>query len=281
MSSVRRPRPDRETQPGEWRAAAASQDGLLTRSQLSRLGYDERHVRHRLRSERWQLITPIVVATFTGVVSRQQLMWAGVLHGGPHAVLGGITALEVHGIKSWSRPEITVVIPKSKTVEPLDGVKYVETRRDFSGAHAPWLATPASLREWIDLMQPLRRTHQFRRALDDFEGGSQSLAERDFLRICRCFHLPPPDRQTKRRDASGHWRYIDAEWHLPDGTIVMLEIDGGFHMDIEHWQDDMERSRALARPGVIQLRCTTLELREAPEILVQDLRRLGVDRLSV
>ncbi|TCJ28070.1 hypothetical protein [Nocardioides jejuensis] len=317
MGSDKRLRPDRATPPGEWRAAAASQAGLLTRAQLSGLGYDERHVRHRLGSDRWQLITPIVVATFTGTLTRDQLMWAGVLHGGPRSAVGGIAALELHGIRNWTRPEISVVIPKSHKVERLDGVRYVETRRDFSGAHSPGfalpvlkvepaallfaayernrrtaegllaavvqqrLATPASLREWIDLMQPLRRTHQFRQALDDFEGGSQSLGERDFVRICKRVGLPPPDRQTRRKDASGRWRYTDAEWHLPDGTVVMLEIDGGFHMEVEHWQDDMERARALARPGVIQFRCTTRELRDAPEILVQDLRRVGVGRSSV
>lgn len=284
--------------------------------QLRCLGYDDRAVGHRISSHRWQAVTSVVIATFTGELSRQQLMWAGVLHGGQRAAVGGITALEVHGIKSWSRDAITIVIPKSRGTEPLVGVRYVETRRDFSGAHTPRLTlpvlrvepaallfaayernrrtaegllaavvqqrltTPSSLREWIDLMQPLRRTHQFRRALDDIEGGSHSLAERDFLKVCRRFGLPPPDRQTRRKDAAGRWRYIDAEWRLPDGTIVMLEIDGGFHMEVEHWQDDMERSRALARPGVIQLRCATQELREAPETLVKDLRRLGVGRLS-
>ncbi len=243
-------------------------------------------------------------------------MWAGVLHGGPHAIIGGITALEVHGIRNWSRPEITVIIQKSHNVEPIVGIKYVETRRDFSGAHAPHLAlpvlkvepaallfaayernrrtaegliaatvqqrltTPSALRGWIDLMQPLRRTHQFRRALDDIEGGSHSLGERDLLRVCHRFNIPPPDRQTRRKDAAGRWRYTDAEWRLAGGAIVMLEIDGGFHMDVAHWQDDIERARALARPGVVQIRCTTLELREAPESLVRDLRRLGVGRLS-
>lgn len=299
-----------------WRTVSDAQSGIITRAQLNTAGFNKDYVRRQLQSGRWQALTPSVLATFSGEVTQRQLMWAAVLHGGEHAVVGGITALELHGIRNWTRPEITVVIPKSRTGGELAGVQYVETRRDFSGAHTPRLAlpvlkvepaallfaayeknrrtaegllaavvqqrltTPTSLRDWIDLMQPLRRTNLFRRALDDIEGGSESLAERDFLKICRRFGLPPPDRQTRRKDASGRWRYTDAEWHLPDGTIVMLEIDGGFHMEVEHWQGDMERGRALARPGVIQLRCTTLELRDAPEALVQDLRRVGVGRLS-
>lgn len=300
-----------------WAPLAAAQAGILSRPQLNEMGFDHDYVRTQLRSGRWQAMTSVVVATCSGELTREQLMWAGVLHGGDRALIGGITALEVHGIRNWSRDEVTVIIPKSRGIEPVPGVKYVETRRDFSDARAPRLdllpvlkvgpaallfagyernrrtaegliaavvqqrlATPSSLREWIDLMQPLARSHQFRPALDDIEGGSQSLTERDLLKVCRRFNLPLPDRQTRRRDASGRWRYTDAEWHLPDGTVVMLEIDGGFHMEVEHWQDDMERARALARPGVVQLRCTGLELREAPETLVKDLRRLGVGRLS-
>lgn len=299
-----------------WQPIAAAQAGVISRSQLNAVGFDHDYVRTQVAAGRWHQLSTTVVTTTGGAPTRDQLIWAGVLHGGQHAVIGGMTALEVHGIRNWTRPEITVVIPKSRGTERLKGVTYVETRRDFSGAHSPLrnlpvlkvepaallfaayernrrtaegllaavvqqkLATPQSLRNWIDLMQPLPRAHQFRRAIDDFEGGSQSLAERDMLTVCRRFNLPPPHRQNRRKDAAGRWRYTDAEWHLADGTVVMLEIDGGFHMDVEHWQDDMERARALARPGAVQLRCTARELREAPETLVQDLRRLGVGELS-
>lgn len=291
---------------------AVRQAGIMTRAQVAEQGGDPDWVARQIAARRWQAVGPVVLATFTGDLNRLQHLWAGVLHGGERAAIGGITALQCLGIRGWARDEVTVLIPKSRSTAPLDGIRYVETRRDLSDALVHrldlpllkaepaallWsgyernrrtaegllsalvqqqLATPDSLRLWIDRLQPLRRTHQFRRLLDDVDGGAQSLAEVDLARVLRRHRLSQPDRQTRRRDSSGRVRYTDAEWRLPDGTIVMLEVDGGFHMEVEHWQEDITRARGLARPGVVQLRCTSLELRDNPEPLMRDLRRLGV-----
>lgn len=285
---------------------------MVTRAQLLPLGHDREFVRRQITAERWQALSPTVIATFTGELTPLQRLWAGVLHGGDTAVIGGITALQSLGIQKWARPDVTVLIPKSRSTEPLAGIRYVETRRDLRDAHQPglrlpllraepaallWagyeknrrtaegliaavvqqgLATPDTLRAWIDRLQPLRRTHQFRRLLDEIDGGAQSLAEVDLARVLRRHSLPPPDRQSKRRDASGRVRYIDAEWQLRDGSVVRLEVEGPFHMEVANWQDDMQRARSLAEPGVVQLRCTSLELRDDPGPLIRDLRRLGV-----
>ncbi len=76
--------------------------------------------------------------------------------------------------------------------------------------------------------------------------------------------LPLPDRQTRRRDASGRLRYTDAEWRFPTGGVVILEVDGGFHMEVEHWEDDIVRERDLVATGAVVLRCTDRELRDEP-----------------
>ena len=49
--------------------------------------------------------------------------------------------------------------------------------------------------------------------------------------------------RASRRDTAGRRRYLDAEWDLPNGEIVVLEIDGGHHLDVAHWQADMKRER--------------------------------------
>ena len=63
---------------------------------------------------------------------------------------------------------------------------------------------------------------------------------------------------------------------MPDGRVVVLEVDGGFHMSVEHWSADIERERQLVATGVIVVRCAAIELRERPERVVRDLRALGV-----
>ena len=85
------------------------------------------------------------------------------------------------------------------------------------------------------------------------------------------FGLAPPTRQVIRRDAAGRRRYLDAEWLLPSGEIVVLEVDGSHHLDVANWQADMKRERSVVVSRRWVLRATTLE---RAELLTS--RRYGV-----
>jgi hypothetical protein len=297
--------------PPPWLPIVTAQDGLITRRQLRRLRLTSDYVDTQLDAQRWQEVSSVVLSTTTGVLTRQQLMWAGVLHAGPRSALGGLTALERHGLERWRREEVTVLVEKSHNLEPIAGIRFVETRRPLgllcSPASPPtwrvepaallWagyepvtrsaygllaacvqqgLTTPVRLDAWITRMRPLRRAKPFRRLLGELAAGTQSAAERDVLTLCDTFGLPRPERQTARRDSAGRLRYTDAEWKLPSRRTVVLEVDGGFHMHVEHWGADIERERQLVATGVIVVRCTAIELREHPGRIARDLIRLGV-----
>ena len=118
-----------------------------------------------------------------------------------------------------------------------------------------------------------------RTALVEIGGGAQSVAELDVLRLCRRFGVPSPRRQTPRRDAYGRHRFTDCEWVLPDGSVLILEVDGGFHMEVAHWEDDLARQRGLSGRGRTIVRCTARELRENAPRVFADLLRLGLDQL--
>lgn len=299
------------TTPPLWLRLAEAQEGLLHRRQLNRLGMSSHYVDAQLSARRWQEVSSVVLCTTTGTLSRRQLMWAGVLHAGPRSALGGLSALEGHGLERWHREEITVLVEKSHNLEPIGGLRFVETRRPIplltSSLPLPtwrvepaallWagyqpvtrtaygllaacvqqgLTTPYRLDGWITRMRPLRRAKPFRRLLGELAAGTQSAAERDVLTMCDTFGIPRPFRQTARRDSAGRLRFTDAEWRMPDGRVVVLEVDGGFHMRVEHWSADIERERQLVATGVVVVRCTALELRERSERIARDLRALGV-----
>ena len=57
-------------------------------------------VEHEIDVGRWTAVSPDVVATQNAALTRPQLMWLGVLHGGPRATLTHATACEVGGL-SW------------------------------------------------------------------------------------------------------------------------------------------------------------------------------------
>jgi len=96
------------------------------------------------------------------------------------------------------------------------------------------------------------------------------------VRMCRDHGLALPGRQLKRLDADGRMRFTDCEWRLPDGRVIVLEVDGSFHMDSQQWEDDLARQRQLSAPDRLMVRCTARELREEPWHVARDLRRLGV-----
>lgn len=293
-------------------AVLARQSGVLHRRQLYDAGWTFEQVRHEVDTGRWQQLAPAVLALQTGPLSHEQRLWLGVLHAGPFAVLSHVTAA-VHAGLRWTAPAaIDVLTPKGDLVVPLPGYFFHQSRRPYVYwrdpdsplprlriEHAALLAaerdrsvrraigmvaavvqqelsTPSKLATAILQIRKLRHKRHLSLALGDIAGGAQSFAEIDVGRICRDAGLPPPDRQVLRRDPSGRRRYLDCEWHLPDGRIVVLEIDGSFHMRTEHWVRDMQRERAIVVDGRIVLRCSSVEIRLESWRIVRDLVRVGV-----
>lgn len=297
-----------------WRRVASSQGGLITRTQLREVGVERWVVRRRIETERWVAHSATVVATTTGTLRRDQLMWLGVLHAGPGALVGDLTAAELAGLRNWHREDVTILVPAGVELDPVPGVAFRRTRRPLAEFKRTWsgiptcrlepavlhfaayqpsrrtaqgllaacvqqrLTTPEALMEWIPRMQPLRWARLMQRALLDVAGGAQSLAEMDVRRMCRSQGLLDPRRQRKRRDAAGHVRFTDCEWELPGGRVIVLEVDGGFHMETEQWEDDLARARRITSSSRTVVRCTARELRDEPDLLARDLRALGVPR---
>lgn len=304
----------RINEPG-LRRLANSQSGILTREQLAIVGVDRWSIAHRVKAGRWQRPAPGVIVVNSGELMVDQRRWVAVLHGGDDALLAGVAAAQSAGLQKWSRPEIEVLVPHSARMpSPLEGAVYRRTRRDLrtmrerravmprcrievavllfaasepnprtaagiiAAAIQQRLTTPDSLLEWLDRLTPLRWSAFIKEALNDFAGGMQSVGERDVKRMCQRYHLAPPRRQTPRRDATGRWRFTDCEWPLNDRRILVLEVDGAFHMDVDQWEEDLKRQRALASDNRVTVHCTTRELRDCPENVARDLIRVGVSR---
>jgi hypothetical protein len=299
-----------------WREVAESQSGVLSERSLRELKVTRAFVRNQVQAGRWAERTHSVYTTTTGPLSREQLLWVALEHAGPRALLGGLTATEQLGMKNWGRDEVTVLVDQELSFDPVDGIHYFRTRRSLATlrhpTHSPrsarvepavllfaaherstrtalgaitatvqqGLTTPANLLEWTRTLRPLRRAAAIRDLLDDVSGGSQSLSEVDVLRLCRAWGLTPPRRQKRRRDRSGRLRFTDCEWDLPDGRVLVLEIDGAFHIDVGTYTEDVKRHRGLTTDRRIVVRCTTYEVRHEPMGLMHDLLALGVPRAA-
>ena len=170
---------------------------MLSQSQLTGLQVSRGEVRRHLRVRRWAQRTSHVFSTTTGPLSWDQRLWLAVLHAGPTAMIGGLTAAKVHGLRNWERDDITVVLDDELSFEPIEGVQFFRSRRPladmrargdlplcmvepaillFAGyepnrrtAHGAVAAvvqqrlTDAErLRDWVERLRPLRRAKEFR-----------------------------------------------------------------------------------------------------------------------
>jgi hypothetical protein len=294
------------------RETAAAQQGVLTQRQLRNAGWRRQHVQHELDVGRWVRLAPDVLLLQNGPATYDQLLWIGVLHAGTGAVLSHRTACGESGLEGWDGTVIEVLTEKSRNVPPLEGFFFHETRRTY----ADWIhptASPARLRlEPAALLaaerqrlakyavglvaatvqqrlttaerlfvastgiSKLRNGKVIRAALGDIAGGAHSFSELEVGRLCKRAGLMPPTRQRIRVDKRGRRRYLDCEWELADGRIVVLEIDGAFHLEPTQWWRDLARERAVVITGRLVLRCASIELRLEPEEIMTDLRNIGV-----
>lgn len=290
----------------EWQA------GMVSRRQLRACGVDRFAVRNHVRAGRWVAVGPMVVATVTGELTWEQRVGAAYLHAGPSSAVSGLTAARWHGLRGWDRTTVEVVLPAAGAVSPLAGAKFTRTRRDLrelrgqgvrghmlqvepalllgaarepspraacgmvAAAVQQRLTSADCLLSWLTQLQALPRAALLRSALTDIAGGAQSMSEIHLGAVCRRAGLVPPTRQRRRTDPSGRVRYTDAEWDLPDGRTLVLEVDGAFHMDVEHWSADLARQRSITTSLRTVVRCTALELRLRPRAVTDDLRELGV-----
>jgi hypothetical protein len=142
------------------------------------------------------------------------------------------------------------------------------------------LARVPDLRDALDQAGQVRHVRLLRCVLADIEGGAESLAEINLVRLCRKRRLLPPQEQQVRYDAAGRRRYLDATWTRKGGRLLVLEVDGGLHLRIDRWWQDMARERdVVIRVGQV-LRCSSIEIRLRPDAVAHDLARAGVPRAT-
>jgi hypothetical protein len=108
--------------------------------------------------------------------------------------------------------------------------------------------------------------------LDDIAGGAQALSEIDFAGLCRRAGLPAPTRQAVRRDSRGRRRYLDVEWRLPDGRVLVVEVDGGVHLVAAQLWEDQLRQNDLVLQGDMVLRYPSFIVRTEPRLVIAQLR---------
>lgn len=300
-SSRRRPEPGAVTalphQLEPLAELAERQGGVLSRAQARQYAITRHTIRNQIMAQRWQRFGSRVVILHNGPLTTAQRRWGALLHAGPGAALAGLTAAEVDGLAGYPSESIHVVAPIDARVPPLPGLRVHRSRHlgiaDVHPLRAPrrtriarslvdaavWapdddracallaagvqqrLVQAAALRAVLQRPGRLPRRRLLLLAAGDIEGGSHSLAEIDFIRLCRRHRLPAPDRQALRPDASGRRRWLDADW---DAYRTAVEVDGGAHRQVRQWWADLARQNEVVLGGrrVLRFPATVIRLHE-------------------
>jgi hypothetical protein len=292
----------------------ARQRGVATLAQLDLAGVPYDRVRAQVRARRWRRFGEHCILTHNFEPTREQRMWIALLDHQVPAALAGFSSLELAGFHFFgTEPQlIHVIVPRGAEYHRFPGVQIHESRR-FDVAdivvtdgfpHLPlarsaldaaaWqpsrryacgvlaavvqqrICTPEELEAALPGIGRIRHKQPLRLALLDIAGGAEALSELDVGAMCRRFGIREPDRQRVRRDPSGRRRYLDCEWHLEDGRVVVLEVDGGHHLEVEHWESDMKRERKVVTGGRAVLRASAHEVRYEQAEVAGDLVAIGI-----
>ena len=285
---------------------------VASRPSLYALGVTQGELRARLAAGRWQTCGSAIVL-HNSALSRREGWDVALINAGPRAALTAFTAAEASGLQGWLRDQIHLIAPMGTRRIVLPGLAVVIHRsRSWSPDAAPMrlrsqrlpgalvvaaatfraerpacgilaaavqqgLARPGELEQELLARTKTRHRRQLLLAISDIAGGSDSLSEIDFVRLCRKAGLPVPEQQKVRHDSDGRRRYLDATWRRADGRLVVVEVDGALHLAARSWWEDQLRQNEIALSDAIVLRFPSVVLRSEEGLVIAQLRRAIYD----
>ena len=299
-----RTRPDLARSSPEVAALFRRQAGLARRDQLRELGVTNDHVDDHVHAGRWAVVAPTVVSADNGRLDHEQQLWRAALHG-PCGWIGGRSALAVDGLDGYPPARIHLLAPRLRRPDPLDGLVVHVTARlpddppDLTHGlprtsparstvdAAAWdphprlaaglvlavlqqeIAAPDAILAELDAAGRVRHRAVVRRAIEDAVGGAESLTEVDVEPLIRRAGLAVARRQVR----SGR-RREDIEVDLPDGTVLVVEVDGSQHDTPQaRWADAARDAQVLA-DGRLPLRIPAYAIRYEQAVVVARLRAI-------
>jgi very-short-patch-repair endonuclease len=279
--------------------------GVLPMGVLREVSVSRGRRRAMVAGGRWRAVPGKGVVATSGPTAGEAAWREALMAVGPGAHLGGVTALQSHGLQGYVEPRIHVWVAKGLEKQEVPGVRLHETRRwtatDAMPVGLP-RSTPAvatvqaalwsvSVRQaMLCLVMPIQqrvvraedvqreldrvKRHRFRRQLQagirDIALGAQSLNELDFTTECRKRGLPEPTRQVVRRLSHGR-AVLDAYW---ERHHVVVEINGAGHDALDVAMRDELRITDLQVQGEAVIPLSVLTLRCDPDPFFDALERL-------
>lgn len=238
--------------PAQWDEVEREQRGVVTAAQAY-AAFGKSFVQHQVRARRWQRPCRGVIVAHNGPIDEAERTMIALLSCAPGAVVAGLTALREDGFSGFegldARPRI--LLPNgarrsgNRDVSVHWSASLGSADADFNRIpprtrparsavnEASWSGPPRLARALIlsavqqrmcrpgDILECLAMLPNcchhgiIRESAMDAAGGTQSLPEGDFLRLCTSNGAPPPSRQVMCRRPDGRY-FLDVAWREYD-----------------------------------------------------------------
>lgn len=280
--------------------------GVVRVDELVELGLTRSTIAHRCRPDGpWRRLAPGIVKLHNGPVTRADRRWAALLHAGAGAVLTGLDALELHGMRRMPAPwgPVHVLIPGERR-RGGSGLALVErTERLPSAAPGRWPLAPIA-RAALDAARRLPARDEIRallaevvqrgrcspaelnaeladgsgrgarlprEVLVEIRDGVRSVAEANARKIAQRSGLPAPVWNAKLYDRHGRFVAMPDAWF--DDVGMAWEIDSReFHLSPADYERTLERHSAMTAEGIVVLHTLPSKLTR-PAAAIEELRR--------
>ena len=272
---------------------AARQQGVVSWSQLRRLGFTQNAVRHRCDDGRLYRVQPKVYSLVPSLRTAAARAMAALLSCGPDAALSHRAAAAVWDLGPWPSGAVDVSVRRNRkphrgirvhVVRDLEIVTHdgfavttpTRTLTDIAGTEPPPRVERAY--EQADRLKLLdvdvlerecagrRGSRVLNRLIDEGREAppSKNELERALLDVCRAHNIPLPSLNVVVQGEE-----VDAYW--PEYDLV-AELDSWeWHRTRERFENDRRRDAHLARHGIRVLRFTwrqvTGQAREVAEAI--------------
>jgi hypothetical protein len=281
--------------------------GIAARALLVALGMSHSTISRRCRpGGPWRRLIPGVVMLNNGNPTRQHLSWAALTHAGPKAMVTGLAAARLHGLKhipderrvhvliphesrvaTWGFATIerTIHLPEKPVeingvpVAPLaraliDAARRMDRLEDVRAMIAEavqrGLCDPADLQHELNLGTTIGSALP-QRVVHEMNEAVRSATEEWARRVIRRGALPEPEWNVEVRDASGAvLGFCDAWW--PDVGLAW-EIDSlEYRLGPADDEQATEKSPTMNAAGILVVHTFPSQLRDNPLAVIKELR---------
>ncbi|WP_242624710.1 endonuclease domain-containing protein [Krasilnikovia cinnamomea] len=268
-------------------------------------------VRGHLRLGRWRRICRGVLLTENGRLGWDQQLWVAVLAAGPGALLGGVTAATLGGVRGLRAGPVDVLIPAHRTVTrrltglPLDmpGVRVHRSTLLTPGTRlgrpprttvaravvdaASWARTDDEAR--VVLAAACQQRRVLPSQLHEVVAAHPRSPRRALIRatisdldggaqalseldfVALCRRYGLPSPDLQQHRTDARGRHRYLDAYWRQWRLH-VEVDGAHHMDVRHWAADMLRQNEVWISGDRILRFPSWLLRGRPDEVAAQIR---------